>query len=229
VLPLWLHSHRDGISDTWLVPGLGRKKSLERNEQTWWAAPTFHWSWTDTSWNFNLHPLLYVQRSPEKDYVAALPFYFDFRNKKDKTQRFLVFPLYWDFKDFKIQKRGQVLFPFYWNLENGPKQRRARVLFPFHYDIDMRDRNARYTVTFPFYARSVVGDRTRHFVLNTVYEKRKDSERTWQFHFYPFVSRGGSAQGKWWSVLGGLASYEKRGKHRRGTAFWLPFRLADKP
>ena len=229
VLPLWLHSHREGISDTWLLPVVGRKKSLERNEQTWWAAPTFHWSWTDTSWNFNLHPVLYVQRAPDKRYVAALPLYFDFRSTKDKTHRFLLFPLYWDFKDFKLQKRGQVLFPFYWNMENGPKQRRSKVLFPFHYDIDLRDRNARYTVTFPFYARSVVGDRTRHFVLNTVYEKRKDSERTWQFHFYPFVSRGGGTNGKWWSVLGGLAGYEKRGKHRRGSAFWIPFRLEDQP
>jgi hypothetical protein len=229
VFPFWLHSHKEGISDTWLVPLIGRKKSLEREEQTWWAAPTFHWSWTATSWNFNLHPLLYVQRAPEKDYLAAVPFWYDFRDKKNKTHRLALFPLYWDFKDFKTQSRAQIAFPLYWNMQSGKKQRKSKVLFPFYYDFQLLDRNARYKITFPFYARSVVGDRTRHIVLNTVYEKRTDTNRSWQFHFFPFVSRGGSKQGKWWNVLGGLAGYEQRGKHRRGRAFWIPFNMADRP
>jgi hypothetical protein len=102
------------------------------------------------------------------------------------------------------------------------------VVFPLYWDFTQRDRNARYTVTFPFYARSTVGDRTRHFVLNTMYEKRTDSERQWQFHFAPFFARGGGKTRKWWNVLYGLAGYEKWGAHRRVTVLWVPFNLADR-
>ncbi|MDB4988777.1 MAG: hypothetical protein JWN04_3955 [Myxococcaceae bacterium] len=228
IFPFWLTDHQEGISDLWLTLLVGRKKSLDRHDDTWWFAPTFVWNRTDTTKNFSLHPLIYVQRAPSINYTLAIPFWADVRNDTKKTHRLASFPFYWDFKDFKLQKRSQIGFPFYWNLENGQKQRKSRVIFPFYYDFDRRDRDARYTVVFPFYGRSVVGDRTRHVVLNTVYEKRTDSDRSWQFHFYPFVSRGGSKNGKWWNLLYGLAGYEKRGKHRRATAFWLPFKLRDR-
>jgi hypothetical protein len=71
-----------------------------------------------------------------------------------------------------------------------------------------------------------VGDRQRDFVLNTMYEKRTDKNRSWQFHAFPFVARGGSHQGKWWSLFYGLAGYERRGESRRMTLFWIPFNLS---
>ncbi|MDB4975650.1 MAG: hypothetical protein JWN48_3991 [Myxococcaceae bacterium] len=229
VFPAWLHDRKEGISDTWWALLIGRKQSLERKDETWWAAPTFHWNRTATSFNFNIHPLVYTQRAPDKDYTLVGPFWANFNDKKKRTQRIASFPFYWDFKDFKLQKRSQVGFPFYWNFRNGQKQRKSKVVFPFYYDFDQGDRNARYTVTFPFYARSVVGDRTRHFAVNTMYEKRKDTDRSWQFHFFPFMARGGSKNSKWWSLFYGLAGYDKRGVHRRMHILWLPFELADKP
>jgi hypothetical protein len=226
VFPLFAHDNREGISDFWLVPGLGRKKSLERDEQSWWLAPTFDWGWDETSWHFNLHPLFYLSRAADSRHLALVPLYFDFHNKKEQTHRFALAPLYWDFKSFKEQKRSRVAFPFYFHFENGQKQRFHTIGFPLYWDFDFRDREARYTITFPFHSRSRLGDRERHFVLNTMYEKRSDKNRTWQLHVFPLFARGGSHQSKWWNVLYGLAGYERRGVNRRLTLFWLPFNLS---
>jgi hypothetical protein len=225
VFPFFARDYHDGISDFWLVPGLGRKKSLDREHQQWWAAPTFDWGWDATSWHFNLHPLMYVKRSPEHKHTAIAPVYWDFKNKKDQTHRFALAPLYWDFKDFKEQKRSRVAFPFYWDFQNGQKKRIHTVSFPFFYDLDFQDREERYTITFPFHARGKVRDRTRHFVLNTMTEKKADADKSWQFHFFPLFSVGGSKRSKWWNVLYGLAGYDRRGGHRRMHAFWIPINL----
>lgn len=227
VFPFFARDYAEGISEFWLVPGLARSRNLERRSQRWWAAPTFDFGWDAQSWHFNFHPLAYIKRTPSRRHTAIAPLYWDFKNKKDQTHRFALAPLYWDFKDFKEQKRSRVAFPFYWDFQNGQKRRFSTVSFPFYWDFDQQDRDARYTVTFPFHARSKVSDRTRHFVLNTMTEHRSDKDKSWQFHLFPLFSVGGSERSKWWNVLYGLAGYDRRGGHRRVTAFWLPFNLKD--
>jgi hypothetical protein len=225
VFPLFVRDYREGISDLRVVPVLGRKKSYERDEQTWWVAPTFHWGWTEDSWMFNMHPLFYLKRSPERNHLAFAPLYFDFKNRKAQTHRLTFFPLYWDFKNFTEKTRRRVAAPLYWEFRNGKTERRSVVGFPIYWDFDLRDRKERYTVAFPFWGRSVVGERTRHFVLNTMAESSTAKDGRWQFHFFPFFARGGSRDSRWWSVLYGLAGYDQRGAHRRAQAFWLPFDL----
>jgi hypothetical protein len=225
VFPFYARSESDGLSDTWLTPVIGRTRNFEKKSDRWWLLPTFDWGSSEGASHFNLHPLFYRKRSAEQNHLAVAPFYFNFKNRKEQTHRFALSPLYWDFKDFKIQKRNRVLFPLYYDFANGKKQRHHRVVFPFYYDLDYRDRDARYRITFPFYANSKVGDRTRHFALNTMTERRADKDHSWQFHFFPLFSVGGSDKGKWWSVLYGLAGYDRRGDYRRVQAFWLPFDL----
>jgi hypothetical protein len=225
VFPLFAHDHKDGISDFLLLPVMGRKKSLERDEQTWWVAPTFHWAWSEQSWQFNLHPLFYLKRSEQKDHLALAPLYFDFKNRKAQTHRTAAALVYWDFKNFAEKNRRRALFPLYWDFTSGKKQRRSVVGFPIYWDFDYRDRAARYTVAFPFWGRSIIGERTRHFVLNTMSEKSTGEDGAWQFHFFPFFARGGAKDARWWSVFYGLAGYDQRGTHKRGQAFWVPFDL----
>jgi len=227
IFPAFLHDHQEGISDTWWALLVGRKQDYEHHENTWWFAPTFVYDKTDTSYRFSFHPLVYVQRAPKRNFEIAAPFWANVRDAKKQTKRVASFPFYWDFQDFKLQKRSRVVFPFYWAMKNPPKGRETRVGFPFYYDVNLVNRNAHYTVGFPVYGRSIVGDRTRHFSINTMYEKRTDSEHSWQFHFFPFFSRGGSTKSKWWNVFYGLAGYEQQGKFRRARVFWLPFRLRD--
>lgn len=229
IFPFLARDHRDGISDLLVLPVLGRKKSLERDAQTWWVLPTFHAAWDDTSWQFNLHPIFYLKRSPEKRHLAVAPLWFDFENLKKKTRRRALFPLYWDFENKAEQKQTRVVFPFYWQLDNAKTQRRHRVGFPIYWDLGYGDRNERYTVAFPFYGRGVVGERTRHFVLNTMVERHASKDKRWAFHFFPLVSMGGSERDQWWRFLLGLAGYDRRGPHRRIHALWLPFNLKDRP
>jgi hypothetical protein len=228
VLPLFMRNVREGVSDTWLTPLIGRERSHERDEQGWWMAPTFHWGWQPDEWFFNLYPLAYVKRSPDHDHTAFAPLYFDFHNRKAHTHRTTAFPLWWDFKNFKEQKRNRVLFPLYYHTQNHAKQRYYRVAFPLYWDFDFRDRSTRYTVTFPLHVRQKIGDRSRHYVLNTMTEPAHGKDGSWQFHFFPLLARGGSHTSKWWSFLYGLAGYERRGDYRRMHLFWLPIDLGKK-
>ncbi len=228
VFPLFANQQREGISEFWLTPLVGHHRQLEKKASTWWVAPTFHYGETPNSWQFNIHPLFYVARSTEKRHLAIAPIYFDFQNHKERTRRFALAPLYWQFSDAKEQKRNLVLFPLYWDLEHGKRQRRRLVAFPLYWDFDYRDRDARYSVAFPAYARSKVQGRTRHFAVNTMFETNSGKRGRWQFHFFPLFARGGSADDRWWNVLYGLAGYDRRGRHRRVQAFWIPFELGDK-
>lgn len=225
VLPFIATRYRAGISNSWLTPLVGRAQSLDHKEDHWWVAPTFHYAETADSWQFNIHPLFYLKRAPEKRHLVLAPLYFDFQNDKERTRRFAIPPLVWRFSDAKQQKKSLVLFPLYWDFEKGKRQRRRVVGFPFYWDFADGERDARYTVAFPAYARSKVGERTRHFALNTMYEHSTGDAGRWQFHFFPLFARGGSENSRWWSVLYGLAGYDRRGTHRRIQAFWLPFEL----
>jgi len=227
VLPFygrWFHA---GISSTWVVPAVGRYKSFERDEQTWWVAPTFQYGWIeDHTWTFNIHPLLYIHKSPEKRHFALAPLWFDFENRENQTKRFVLFPVYWDFKNFAKQKRGTVAFPLYWDFKNTRKQTQRRVVFPLYWDFKDEREKKRSTVAFPLYWRFQRGDQDRTVVLNSFYEKKKDENgKHWQYHFAPFFAMGRGERERWWNVFYGLAGYDKRGKHRRIQAFWMDFEL----
>lgn len=219
----WYHQ---GISSTWVMPLVGRYKSFERNEQTWWVFPTFQYGWTEDSWSFNIHPLLYRKESPQKSYFAVAPFYFNFRNHEAKTHRFTVSPLWWDFKNFAKQKQARVFFPLYWEFQNQRKTTDRRVGFPFYWDFRVAASQRETLSVFPFYTRWVRSDYDRTLVLNSYYEKKREPEGVrWQYHLFPFFSRGGMNDDRWWNVFYGLAGYDRRGEHKRGKAFWIPFKL----
>lgn len=226
LMPFFGRWYREGISRSWVFPLVGRYRSLERDEQTWWVAPTFHLAWTEESWQFNVHPLFYLKDSPERFHLAIAPIYFDFRNYEEKTKRLVAFPLYWDFDNYAKQKHSLVLFPLYWDFANERKKTRRVVGFPLYWDFKDERKKKETTIALPLYYRLGRGDRVRHFSLNTFYETKKDpAGKHWQFHFFPLTSFGGGDDESWWSVLYGLAGYERRGSHRRIKALWIPFNL----
>jgi hypothetical protein len=219
----WFH---EGIGSTWLLPVIGRYKSFERDEQTWWVAPTFHLAWTPDSWQFNIHPLFYLKRSPQKDHLALAPLYFHFRDYEAKTKRFVLFPLYWDFTNDTKGKSSRVVLPLYWSFENQRREKRRTVAFPLYWDFSDDRLKKRTRVAFPLYYRLERGTQTRSFALNTFHEKKTDARgKHWQFHFFPLVSFGGGDQDSWWNFLYGFAGYERRGDHRRIKALWIPINL----
>jgi hypothetical protein len=226
VLPFFGRWFHEGISSTWLVPVVGRYKSFEKDEQAWWVAPSFHLGWTEDSWQFNVHPLFYLKKAPEKSHLAIAPLYFDFRNKEEQTRRLVAFPLYWDFANWAKQKHAKVVFPLYWSFDNYRRKKERKIGFPLYYDFSDGVRKKRTTVAFPLYFRTERGERTRHFSLNSFYETKRDPKgSSWQYHFFPLFSFGGGEQEKWWKFLYGFAGYEKRGSHRRINALWIPINL----
>jgi hypothetical protein len=232
VLPFFGRWFHEGISNTWLVPIAGHYKSFERDEQTWWIAPTFHLGWDEKGWAFNIHPLFYLKRSKQEDHLAVAPFYFDFHNRETQTRRFVLAPLYWDFTNTPKAKQARVAFPLWWDFENGRRQTSRKILFPLYWDFSVGLEKKRTIAAFPLYYRLDRGDTRQHIALNTFYETKKDAKGAshWQFHFFPLVSFGGGDQNeKWWNFLYGFAGYERRGTHRRIKAFWLPINLRDKP
>ena len=138
----------------------------------------------------------------------------------------MAFPLYWDFANYGKQKKSMVVFPLYWSFDNWKRKRERKVGFPLYWDFTDKLANKRTTVAFPLYFRTVRGERTRSFSLNTFHERKTDAQgKHWQFHLFPLVSFGGGDQEKWWKFLYGFAGYERRGTHRRMQALWIPINL----
>jgi hypothetical protein len=226
VLPFWGRWFKEGISDTWVVPLVGRYKSFERDEQTWWFAPTFQYGWTENSWTFNIHPLLYIKQAKAKRHFALAPLYFDFENRENQTKRLVLFPLYWDFENTGKQKHARVAFPLYWDFENGRKQTRRISLFPLYWDFQDDLQKKRTSIAFPLFFRFERGDTARSVSLNTYFERKKDGAgERFQFHFFPLFAFGRGERDRWWNVLYGLAGYDRRGSHRRIQAFYIPINL----
>ncbi len=76
-----------------LTPLLGRFESYGES-RTWWIFPTITHSKTPTSWEANVHPLIYLKRGKSSHSVVA-PLYWDFETPKSRVT--IGFPLYWRF------------------------------------------------------------------------------------------------------------------------------------
>ncbi len=228
ILPFMGRFYHAGIDSTWVTPLVGRYKSFERDEQTWWVFPTIQSGWTEDSWFFNIHPLVYRKESPQKSYWAIAPVYFNFRNHETKTHRFALSPLYWDFKNFPKQKYARVAFPLWWDFDNARKGTHRRVGFPLYWDFRTKDNQHNTTHVFPVYTNWMRGEIERTLVLNSYFEKKREPGGVrWEYHFFPFFSRGGINDDRWWNVFYGLAGYDRRGEHKRARAFWIPFNIKN--
>lgn len=228
ILPFMGRWYHAGLESTWVTPLVGRYKNFERDEQTWWVFPTIQSGWTEDSWFFNIHPLVYRKESPRKSYFALAPLYFNFKNHEAKTDRFVLSPLYWDFKNTPKQKYTRVAAPIYWSFENGRRGTQRRVGFPFYWDFRTTDGVYKTTHVFPVYTNWVRSNVERTLVLNSLYQKKREPGGVrWEYHFFPFFSRGGHNDDRWWNVFYGLAGYDRRGEHRRARVFWIPFNLKN--
>lgn len=226
VFPFVYRTYHAGISRGWLTPLLGHFQTVENHKHTWWALPTIHYGRDDTGFQFNIHPLLYRKKTLDRSHFVLTPIVFDFHKKREQTHRRALFPLWWNFKNFKERKFSRVLFPVYWEFEKKKQGTRRAVGFPLYWDFRNDLAKARTTVAFPFYLRLERGPSVGHAVLNTYYERRSEpNHKSYQFHFFPFVSFGRGQRGtqtdRFWSLFYGLAGYERRGAYRRATLLWL--------
>ena len=179
ILPFMGRWYHQGISSTWWCPLVGRYKSFERNEQTWWVFPTFQY-WIHRRQLVLQHPSrCSIARSRRRSRTSrSRRFYFNFRNHEAKTHRFTLFPLYWDFKNFAKQKRGRVLFPLYWEFQNQRKTTDRKVGFPFYWDFrDGKAKERETMAVFPFYTHWVRSEYDRTLVLNSLLREEARARR----------------------------------------------------
>jgi hypothetical protein len=230
VFPFFGRGYRAGIRNTWVTPLLAHSTNLDKKGQTWWVLPTFHYADDETSWQFNIHPLVYRKKATDHSHLVVAPIVWDFRNKEKQWHRSVLFPLWWNFKNYHKQTFSRSLPPLYWDFEDKKLQKRSLVGFPLYWDFANGSIKKRTTVAFPLYTRLERGASVGHLVLNTYFERRdQPNHKSWQFHFFPLLALGRGERGKeddrFWSLFYGLAGYERRGKYRRATAFWIPFNM----
>ena len=63
---------------------------------------------------------------------------------------------------------------------------------------------------------------------NVYYSEQKVRQGLdWQLHIFPLFSYGESPDGHFWSVLYGLAGYERKGSMTKLKTFWIPIPLSE--
>lgn len=97
------------------------------------------------------------------------------------------------------------------------------VIAPLYWDIDDKEEDYRTTVAFPFFWR-FRNKSTVHQLTGLTYynEGRRQGQPHYQFHFFPFFAYGEPRPGDhWWTILYGLAGYQRQGSYARAQLLWL--------
>lgn len=113
----------------------------------------------------------------------------------------------------------------------GARTHRHLVVAPLYWDFEDHEEDYRTSIAFPLFWR--FRDRsTVHQVAGLTYynEGRKHGSRYYQFHLFPLFAYGEPRPGDhWWSVLYGLAGYERHGRYARANFLWLGHLQTDSP
>jgi hypothetical protein len=120
----------------------------------------------------------------------------------------------------------QVVFPIWWNFDSPDS--RTTIGFPLWWDFVDRTDGSRFWTAFPLVWHSSDPDSSLTVAVNTVYteERQSDGTESWHFHFIPLFDVGRARpEDLSWSILYGLAGYERRGIYERIQIFWLPIEI----
>ncbi|MDI7266816.1 MAG: hypothetical protein QME96_02330 [Myxococcota bacterium] len=120
----------------------------------------------------------------------------------------------------------QVVFPFWWSFSD--QQDRTTIGFPLWWDFEDKAAQTRFFTVFPLVWRSADPDGSFTLAANSIYTTRRNQDGTegWSFHFLPLFDVGRERPGDIeWSILFGLAGYQRRGSYERIRILWLPFEL----
>ncbi len=156
----------------------GATRASSATSRPWWVFPTFQYGWTEDSWTFNVHPLLYKEVAQEV-YLRGDALLLQLPQPRSKAHRLpAASPLWWDFKNFAKREAGARVLPAVLGVpepaqDHGPPDR-----LPLLLGLPPRPRSQRETLAvFPFYTRWVRSDYDRTVVLNSYYEKKREPAR----------------------------------------------------
>ncbi len=184
-------------------------------------------------------PLFWQYRDPDVglERTLALPFFY--RGTSPRMDELAVFPLFGRFERRGLSTNTWVtplfrhetsitgwqadLYPFFYS--GRENDNRHLVVAPILWDFSSP--TTRKTVVFPLYWRFADTEGTSQVAGNTFYsEKPVEGGTSWQFHFFPLFSFGGTPRGHYWNVLYGLAGFEREGTMAKLRVGYVPIQLS---
>lgn len=185
-------------------------------------------------------PLLWLYRDEDAGLDQKLLFPFFYKRTSPREDSWALFPFYGSFERYGISESTWVTPLFQhthsltgWSTNLYPiaffgrdRAESHTVLAPIFFDFT--GPSSRSTVAFPLYWRFAKPDSLTQLVGNFLYTERKVGKGTdWSMRVLPLFGYGERPDGHWWSVLFGLAGYERRGPETEARVFWIPVPLSE--
>lgn len=204
------------------------------------VAPFFFWSRNPKQQSQNLFvpPLFWHFEDPSSTTTVAFPFYANFH----ETGRYTTWltPLVGHYESHEEDAAGTWIFPniqishtptsntfnlhpLFYNTSGDTG--RHTVLPPLFWDFEDYEDGSRTTVGFPLFWRFEDEDSVTQLAANTFYRNfKREGVSGWEFHFFPLFAFGkDNPESHWWTILYGLAGYQRQGSYARAQALWIPF------
>ncbi len=186
-------------------------------------------------------PLFWQYRDPDIRLTRTLIPPVFYRNTSPRSNDIAIFPLFARFHREHLRDSWWITPIFHyetsvsgWEFDTLPlffvgREARSTHLVVAPVLWDFASPQSRATVVPPIYFRFAnVDDGVTQVVLNTYYRERPHPTGSdWEFHFFPLFSFGKEPAGYFWSVLYGLAGYERDGLRRTAKTFWVPIELGE--
>lgn len=253
VFPLYFSSWRENERHTTLFPlfhyGYEGESSLFINPLFAYAESALGYD-TFVTWGYARYrgkteldmvtPLFWHYRDPEigLDQKLIFPFYFSRTGPRDDTH--VVFPFYGNIERKGLSKSTWITPLFEhstslrgWSTNIYPLLFVGRdgfdthtVIAPFFWDF--ASRSDRTTIGFPLYWRFAEDNHVSQLIGNVYYsEQRVRQGLDWSLHIFPLFSYGEAPDGHFWSLLYGLAGYERKGSMTKIKTLWIPIPLSE--
>lgn len=218
--PLFAHAHSELGYETFITWGYARYRGKTELDM---VTPLF-WSYRDPEIGLDqklLFPFYFSRTSPREDTQVFFPFYAN-SERKGLSQSTWVTPLF----EHTTGLRGWStnIYPLFFFGRDGFDTH--TVIAPFFWDF--AGRSSRTTVGFPLLWRFAHDNSVSELIGNVYYSEQKVRQGLdWQIHIFPLFSYGESPDGHFWSVLYGLAGYERKGTMTKLKTFWIPIPLSE--
>lgn len=174
VFPFYARFAERGRFTTTLTPLFGHWRSHTRDAAGTWVFPNIQVSHHGATSTFNIHPLVYHTRAPQRRHLVIAPLYWDFEDARADTRATVVFPLFWRFRSGDTV--SQLALNAYWH----EGKREGASFWEFHF--------------FPFFAfgSDRPGDHWWNVLYGLLGYRRSGSYARMQLLWVPFQVDGPS-------------------------------------
>lgn len=224
VVPIFWRSYHHESKTTTVLALPGYFGSWRRGHSVHVAFPLF-WQWKGVDWaNTVLFPFFWdFNDRHSRRTTVVMPLFARDRDAMQHTVSWYTLPSVW------VRQRPKatdvVVFPLFWHY--GGERKSSTVGFPLYWDF--KSERKRSTVLFPLFWRFDRPDHRTYVVANSYYYRNK-RKQTYDFWFIPFVRvQRKRPQDINVEVLLNMFGYERVGRNRFLSFFWIPIKLEPTP